>query len=126
MNSTPMNNTWGLNFDNNLFWLITYIPMIILTAYFAIKMINFVWSLFTPGHQWPEICYILLAILCFSYLVYIGNCILNAMEKTIHKIQKERKELSEKIAYLEEENSELRAIFKRAFQISENDKKYFQ
>ena len=125
MNAQMFNNHWGLEFDNQRFITLIYLPFLFIAIYFTkIVAISF-WSILTPGSEWSEISYLLFASIGFGYIFYIGNWLLDAMEKGLIRIQDERRELLNKISSLEYENAEMRSIFKRAIQFTENDKQIF-
>jgi len=123
--NNSMKYSWEADFNNKVFYTMGYIPFIILAAYFTKKIVYSLWAMLTPGYQWFEVWYLTFGIIGITTIVYVGQWLLDSMEKGISKIQQEREEFLVKIAALESENAEMRSIFKRAIQFSEDDKKRF-
>ena len=106
---------------------IVYCILLFIILWFSMwisGILNFVILIYhIISKQWMEIMYVTSIILVISSTGYIFKEMLNEMEKNLFLIREDRKQLLQKNMDLQNENKEIKIIFKRLLRnVEEEDK----
>ena len=127
--SKPNHNHNHNQFKNymQLYMYLDFMVYCILLLWFSFwitGILNLViWIYHFTSKQWMEIMYVTSIILVIGCTGYIFKEMLNEMEKNLHVIREDRKELLQQNMDLQKENKEIKMMFKRLLRnVEEEDK----
>lgn len=114
-----MNSFYELN------WFVAQALVVFVGTCFIKSFLIVPGLVFNPSYQWGEPLYMVLSAVEIGYIFYIGGIIQDCVEKELAQFQKDTNELLRKVDSLEQENTEMRSVFRRVMVFTEIDKTVF-